>query len=87
VAVEGIAPGIHWAEPFAITVDELLENTRTGNGVRIATYHPDGVHIVFASLVPHVVPARMPLSLWRKILNGEQLVVLQILFDRLDNGI
>ena len=32
IAVEIADSGKHWAEPFALTVDEVLENMRTGKG-------------------------------------------------------
>jgi hypothetical protein len=69
--VEVADSGKHWAEPFAVTVDNLLENTRTSKGVRISSYHPSGVPILTADGEFHVLPTHMPLSLWRRILNGE----------------
>jgi prepilin-type processing-associated H-X9-DG protein len=71
IAVEVVDSGKHWAEPFALTVDEILENTRTGKGPRISTCHPNGVHVLFADASVRSFPTKMPLSLWRKILNGE----------------
>jgi prepilin-type processing-associated H-X9-DG protein len=63
----------HWAEPFAVTVNEVLENMRTGKGVRISSFHPAGVHILFADGSVRCLPCKMPLLLWRKILEGELL--------------
>lgn len=71
VAVEVINSGKHWAEPFAVTVDEILENMRTGKGIRLSTCHPSGVNVLFADGGTRSFPTKMPLSLWRKILNGE----------------
>jgi len=69
--VETVNSGKHWAEPFALTVDEVLENMRTGKGVRISSCHPAGVNVLFADGSVRTLPAKMPLSLWQKILSGE----------------
>jgi hypothetical protein len=69
--VEAADSDKHWAEPFALTVDEVLENMKTGRGVRISSGHPSGVHVLFANGKVDFLPAEMPLSLWRKILSGE----------------
>ena len=71
VLVEAVNSGVNWAAPFELTVDELLENMRTGKGVRISSCHPAGVNVLFADGSVRTLPAKMPLSLWRKILNGE----------------
>jgi prepilin-type processing-associated H-X9-DG protein len=69
--VETADSGKHWAEPFALTVDEVLENMRTGKGVRISSCHPGGVNVVFADSSVHTFPTKMPLSIWRQLLSGE----------------
>ena len=69
--VEVVDSGKHWAEPFALTVDEVLENMRTGKGVRISSCHPAGVNVLFADGSVRTLPAKMPLSLWRQILSGK----------------
>jgi prepilin-type processing-associated H-X9-DG protein len=69
--VEVADSGKHWAEPFALTADEVLENMRTGKGVRISSCHQAGVNILFADGKVRCLPSKMPLSLWRKILAGE----------------
>jgi hypothetical protein len=69
--VETAESGKHRAEPYALTADQVLENMRTGKGVRISSYHPVGVNILFANGAIRCLPAKMPLSLWRKILDGE----------------
>ena len=69
--VEVVDSGKHWAEPFALTVDEVLENMRTGKGVRISSCHPAGVNVLFADGNVRTLPAKMPLSLWRQILSGK----------------
>jgi hypothetical protein len=71
IAVETVNPEKHWAEPFALTVDEVLENMKTKKGVRISTNLPDYVNAVFADGAVRRLPSEMPLSLWRKVLNGE----------------
>jgi hypothetical protein len=71
IAVETVDSKKHWAEPYALTVDEVLENMKNKKGVRISTNHPDYVHAVFADCAVRRLPSKMPLSLWRKILNGE----------------
>lgn len=73
VAVETINAGKHWAEPFAITVDEVLENMRTQKGPRISTCHRKWVNVVFADCSVGRFPTKMPLSIWRKILSGERI--------------
>jgi hypothetical protein len=71
IAVETVDSKKHWAEPFALTVDEVLENMKTKKGVRISTNHPVYISAVFADGEVRLLPSKMPLSLWRKILNGE----------------
>jgi hypothetical protein len=71
--VEVVNSGKHWAEPFAITVDELLENMRTGTGIRISSSHPDVVNILFTDAFTRSLPTKMPLSLWKRILDGERI--------------
>ena len=71
VAVEVVNSGKHWAEPFALTADEVLENMKTGKGIRISSCHPDGVNVLFADGHAGFLPTKMPLSLWRKILDGK----------------
>jgi hypothetical protein len=63
--------GIHWAEPYSLSADEILANMHAGQGVRISTYDPTGVNILFANGSVRHLPLKMPLSLWRKILAGE----------------
>jgi hypothetical protein len=69
--VEVVSSGKHWAQPFALTVEEALENMKTGKGARISTCHPDGVNVLLADGMVRSLPTRMPLSLWRKILAGD----------------
>jgi prepilin-type processing-associated H-X9-DG protein len=83
IAVEAVGTGKHWAEPFGITVDEVLENMRKGEGVRISTCHPSRINVLFADCSVLSFPAKMPLSYWRKLLNGE-LTNFVDLEDRID---
>jgi prepilin-type processing-associated H-X9-DG protein len=69
--VEAAMSDKHWVEPFALTVEEVLENMKNGQGVRISSYHTNGVHVLFADGTVRCLPLKMPLSLWRKILDGE----------------
>jgi prepilin-type processing-associated H-X9-DG protein len=71
VAVEVVDSGKHWAEPLALTVDEVLENMKTGKGVRISCGHTNVVNVLFADGTVRRLFSDMPLSLWRKILDGE----------------
>jgi hypothetical protein len=65
-------PFAHWAEPYALAVDEAVERIETGKGVRISSYHPDGgIHVLFADGTVRCFPAQMPVSVWRKVLAGE----------------
>jgi hypothetical protein len=68
--VEMADSDVHWAQPFALTVEEVLENMKTGKGPRISCYHPNCVNVLFADASIRTFPSRMPLSLWRKILAG-----------------
>jgi hypothetical protein len=70
VAVETADSEKHWAEPFALTVDEVLENMRTGKGVRISTYDSSAVFVMTADGEIHILPTKLPLSFWRQILEG-----------------
>jgi hypothetical protein len=69
--VEVVDSGENWAEPSALTVEEVLESMKTGKGVRISSCHIGGVNVLFANGEVHCLPSKMPLSLWRKILAGE----------------
>jgi hypothetical protein len=71
IAIETVDLEKHWAEPFALTADEVLENMKTGKGVRISSNHPDYVNVVFADRHVRRLPSQMPLSMWQKILYGE----------------
>jgi hypothetical protein len=73
--VEVVNSGKHWAEPFALTVDELLENMRIGKGIRISSCHPDSVTVLFADGATRTFPTKMPLSLWKRILDGDRVDV------------
>lgn len=68
--VEVAESGVHWAEPFALTVDEVLENMKTGKGMRISSNHFRVVHILFANGRVRRIPVELSLSLWRRILAG-----------------
>jgi hypothetical protein len=61
----------HWAEPFVLTSDEVLENTRVGKGPRIATCHPGVIPLLEGDGSVHPYPSKLPLSIWRGILVGE----------------
>jgi hypothetical protein len=71
VAVEVLDSGTHWAAPFAITAEEILENMRRGKGVRVSSNHYEIVHVLFADGTVRGLPSKMPLSIWRKILAGK----------------
>lgn len=79
--VEVADSGSHWAKPFALTVEEVLERMKTGKGVRISSPHqglvgplyvyPPVIHVLLADGAVRSLPAKMPISLWRQILEGE----------------
>ena len=71
MAVEVVDSGVHCAEPRDITVDEALEGLKTGKGLRISTVHNNRINILFANAAVCPLPARMPISLWKKLLAGE----------------
>ena len=72
--VEVVDSGKHWAEPFALTVDEVLANMKTGKGVQISSFHPTGVHVLFADGAVRRFPSNMPIPQWRNILDGKMSV-------------
>jgi hypothetical protein len=69
--VEVIGSTKHWAEPYVLTSEEVLENTRTRKGPRIATRHSEWIFIERGDSSLSGYPSKMPLSNWRKILSGE----------------
>ena len=71
MAVEAVDSGVHWAEPRDLTVEEAIEGLKTGKGLRISTAHPSVINVLFADGTVHVLPAKMPISLWKKLLAGE----------------
>jgi prepilin-type processing-associated H-X9-DG protein len=71
MAVECVVSDKHWAEPYFLTVDEVLERMKTGKGTRISTVHNGGVNVLFADGSVRGLRADMPISLWRKLLMGE----------------
>jgi hypothetical protein len=71
MAVEVVNSGVHWAEPRDLTVEEALEGLKTGKGLRISTAHPSFINVLFANGEVRLLPARMPISLWQKLLAGE----------------
>jgi hypothetical protein len=71
MAVEVLNSGVHWAEPRDLTVEEAIEGLKTGKGLRISTAHPYSINVLFANGDVRSLPAKMPLSLWQKLLAGE----------------
>ncbi len=71
IAVEVANSSMHWAEPRDITVEEALERMKTGQGLSISTPHPSVIYVLFADGAVWPLPAKMPISTWRKILAGE----------------
>jgi hypothetical protein len=71
MAVETVNSGVHWAEPRDLTVEEALEGMKTGKGLRISSVHPNVVNVLFANSEVWSLPAKMPISVWKKILAGE----------------
>ncbi len=71
IAVEAVDSGVHWAEPRDLTVEEAIEGLKTGKGLRISTAHPSVINVLFADGNVRQLPAKMPISLWKKLLAGE----------------
>jgi prepilin-type processing-associated H-X9-DG protein len=71
MAVEAVNSGVHWAEPRDLTVEEALEHMKTRQGLRISTAHSNKISVLFADGRVCWLPAKMPISMWRKILAGE----------------
>jgi hypothetical protein len=80
--VEMANADVPWAKPFALTVEEVLENMKNGKGIRISSCDYHGVNVLFANGTVRRLPLQMPLSLWRKILNGE---LKEQYFDNIDS--
>lgn len=85
MAVEVVNSGVHWAEPRDLTVEEALERMKTGKGLRISTAHPSVIKVLFADGAVRSLPAKMPISVWRKILAGEAMDLDKIL-DSIDES-
>jgi prepilin-type processing-associated H-X9-DG protein len=69
--IESIDTKVHWAEPYALTVEEALERMETGKGTRISSAHPRVVNVLFADGSVRGLSIEMPIALWRKLLMGE----------------
>ena len=61
----------HWAEPWALTAEELLERMQCGKKTWISTDHPTVVNVMFADGSVRGLSADMPIAVWRKLLMGE----------------
>ena len=48
MAVECIDSDKHWAEPYALTAEEVLERMKTGKRMRIGSLHPAVILVLFA---------------------------------------
>jgi prepilin-type processing-associated H-X9-DG protein len=75
MVVEVANSGVPWAEPRDLTVEEALENMRTGKGLRISSPHPNVINVLFADGKVRPLPLKMPISMWQKILGGEMKVL------------
>jgi hypothetical protein len=71
MVVEVVNSGLQWAEPRDLTVDEALEGLKTGKGLRISSAHPYCINVLFADGSVRTLPAKMPISVWKKLLAGE----------------
>jgi hypothetical protein len=71
MAIEVVNSGMHWAEPRDLTVEEAMEGIKTGKGLRISSYHPNIINVLFADGTVRSIPSKMPISLWKKLLAGE----------------
>jgi hypothetical protein len=71
VAMEVVNSGVHWAEPFDLTVDEALKRMTTRKGVRISTRHPTVIQVLFADGTVRSLRSKRPLSMWKALLAGE----------------
>ena len=71
MVIEVVNSGVHWAEPRDLTVEEAIEGLKTGKGLRISTAHPSVISVLFADGAVRQLPAKMPISLWKKLLAGE----------------
>ncbi|MGD0654324.1 MAG: DUF1559 domain-containing protein [Thermoguttaceae bacterium] len=86
MVVETVDSGVHWAEPRDLTVEEALERMKTGKGLRISTAHPSVVNVLFADGAVQGLPAKMPISLWRKLLAGEVKDINSIYDENIDES-
>jgi prepilin-type processing-associated H-X9-DG protein len=72
-AIECAVSDKHWAEPYILTAEVVLERMETGKGMRISSAHPlnGSVHVLFADGSVRSLSTEMPISMWRKLLLGE----------------
>jgi hypothetical protein len=70
-AVECVDSDKHWAEPYALTAEEVLDRMKTGEGMRIGSSHPAVILVLFADGNVYPMRADAPISLWRKLLLGK----------------
>ena len=82
MVVEVANSGVPWAEPRDLTVEEALENMKTGKGLRISSPHPNVINVLFADGKVRPLPLKMPLSMWQKILAGEMKVLDNLNIDQ-----
>lgn len=71
VLVEVADSGVHWAAPRDLTVDEALDGLKTGKGLRISSTLRNRTNVMMADSSIAYLPAKMPLSLWKRLLAGE----------------
>jgi len=62
---------LHWAEPFALSIDEAIECLKPGNRVQISSCYPGEAQVLFANGTIRRFPMNLPDALWQKILAGE----------------
>jgi prepilin-type processing-associated H-X9-DG protein len=82
MAIECADSERHWAEPYVLTDEEVLDRLKKGQGNSISTAHPSVVNVLFADGSVYGVRADLPLSHWRKLLAGQYNNI-----DELESGI
>ncbi|MBN2579807.1 MAG: DUF1559 domain-containing protein [Pirellulales bacterium] len=82
MVVETVNSGVHWAEPYDLTVEEALARLKSdlkGEPLtmdknnpepRISSNHSGKINVLFADGRILTFPKKMPLSLWEKLLAG-----------------
>ena len=71
MAIECADSEKHWAAPYSLTAEDVLERLKTGQGMCISSAHPSVINVLFADGRVVGIRSDMPISQWRKLLMGQ----------------